>query len=168
VAQPDRYAERYGNFTLTPRDYEILDLICRYPFLEARHIRALIAGSDQQITRRLQGLFHNSYIARYVPRQRMRMELDPGPPVVAYGLDTRGARALRANAPALSGDHGAPEAIRWRKAYTRRTEWFLEHRLLISHFRFVLQLATRSTPGEGFEPPTCRLRVSSNGSRADA
>lgn len=75
MAQPDRYAERYGNLTLTPRDYEILDLIYRYRSLEQQ--------------------------------------------------------------------------------------------LLISHFRCVQQLATRSTPGEGFAPPTCRLRVSSNRSRAD-
>lgn len=146
VAQPDRYAERYGNFTLTPRDYEILDLIYRYRYLEARHVRALVAGSDQQITRRLQGLFHNRFIGRYIPRQRMRMELDPGPPVVAYGLETRGARALRANTlvPGAGGD--ASEPIRWRKAYTRRTEWFLEHRLMVSRFRCALELATHSAP----------------------
>jgi hypothetical protein len=35
AAQPDRYAERYGNFTFTARDYEILDLIYRYRYLKA-------------------------------------------------------------------------------------------------------------------------------------
>ena len=38
------------------------------------------------------------------------------------------------------------DPIRWKKAYTRRTEWFLEHRLMISHFRCVLELAVRAAP----------------------
>jgi hypothetical protein len=38
----DRYAERYGNFTLTARDMEILGTVYRYRYLEARHIRALV------------------------------------------------------------------------------------------------------------------------------
>ncbi len=83
AAQPDRYAQQYGNFTLTSRDYEILDLIYRYRYLEARHVRALVHGSGQQITRRLQGLFHNRYVRRYVPRLRMRADLEPGAPLLA-------------------------------------------------------------------------------------
>jgi len=37
--------------------------------------------------------------------------------------------------------------VRWRKEYTRRTEWFLEHNLMVSNFRCVLELALRETPG---------------------
>ena len=76
IPQPDRYAERYGRFTLTARDLAILELVYRYRYVEARHVRALVGGSDQQITRRLQGLFHNRYIGRYGRRERMRVELD--------------------------------------------------------------------------------------------
>jgi hypothetical protein len=145
--QPERYAERYGNFTLTARDYEILDLIYRYRYLEARHVRALVRGSGQQITRRLQGLFHNQFIRRYVPRLRMRPDLDPGTPPLAYGLELRGARALQAQCARIATDTGAePELVRWRKEYTRRTEWFLEHHLMISHFHCALELALRGTP----------------------
>jgi hypothetical protein len=147
AAQPDRYAERYGNFTFTVRDYEILDLIYRYRYLEARHVRALTHGSGQQVTRRLQGLFHNRYIRRYVPRLRMRPDLDPGAPLLAYGLELRGARALQAyRARLATGAAAEPELVRWRKEYTRRTEWFLEHQLMISNFRCVLELALRETP----------------------
>ena len=132
AAQPDRYAERYGNFTFTPRDYEILDLIYRYRYMEARHVRALIHGSGQQVTRRLQGLFHNQYIRRYVPRLRMRPDLDPGAPLLAYGLELRGARALQAHRARLAAERSdEPELVRWRKEYTRRTEWFLEHQLML-------------------------------------
>ena len=144
IPQPDRYAAHYGNFALTPRDIQILKLVCRYRYLEARHIRALTAGSDQQITRRLQGLFHNKYLARYLPHTRMRLELDPGPPLIAYGLDTRGVRLLQRTDPAAS----LRELARWNKAHTRRTSWFLEHNVMISDFRCSLELATR---GRGVE-----------------
>jgi len=147
AAQPDRFAERYGNFTFTARDFEILDLIYRYRYLEARHVRALIHGSGQQIGRRLQGLFHNQYIRRYVPRLRMRSDLDPGAPLLAYGLELRGARALQSHRAHLAAESAAePELVRWRKDHTRRTEWFVEHQLMISNFHCVLELALRETP----------------------
>ena len=151
VAQPQRYAARYGNFTLTSRDYDILDLVYRYRHLESRHVRALTPGSDQQITRRLQGLFHNQYLGRYIARQRMRMELDPGTPQIAYGLELKGARTLDAQRIRRGlGRGGEVDSLRWRKAYSRRTEWFLEHRLMISHFRCVLSLAVQVTPSLEF------------------
>lgn len=136
IPQPDRFAERYGRFTLTPRDLEILDLVYRYRFVEARHVRALISGSDQQITRRLQGLFHGRYLGRYGRRERIRLELDPGAPLIAYGLETNGARAL-------SRESQTP--LRWHKDHTRRGSWFLEHRLVMSDFRCALELGLRST-----------------------
>jgi hypothetical protein len=36
--------------------------------------------------------------------------------------------------------------VRWKKDYTRRTEWFLEHHLMVSNFRCVLELALREAP----------------------
>ncbi len=50
IRQPDRYAKRYGNFTLTARDIEILETVYRYRYLEARHIRALVGSRACFIT----------------------------------------------------------------------------------------------------------------------
>jgi hypothetical protein len=147
IPQPDRFAERYGRFTLTARDVEILEFVHRYRYLEARHIRALVGGSGQQITRRLQGLFHQGYLGRYARRERMRLELNPGAPLIAYGLELRGARALeRHRARSAASSANDIEAVRWKKEYTRRTEWFLEHHLMVSNFRCALELALRETP----------------------
>ena len=117
-----------------------------YRYLEARHVRAIIAGAGQQVTRRLQGLFHNKFIRRYVPRLRARLVLDPGLPLLAYGLELRGPRALqayRARIAAVSRE--GPELVRWRKEYTRRTEWFLEQHLMVSNCHGLLELALRET-----------------------
>lgn len=145
IRQPNRYAELYGNFTLTPRDLEILATVYRYRYLEARHIRALVPGSDQQIIRRLQGLFHNRYVGRFLPPQRMRLDLDQGTPLIAYGLELAGARALAAVGPARTGLNGlGKNTVNWNKAQTRRTEWFLRHSVMLSNFRCVMELATRA------------------------
>ena len=78
----------------------------------------------------------------------MRPDLDPGAPLLAYGLELRGARALQTHRARLAAERtDEPELVRWRKEYTRRTEWFLEHHVMISNFRCVLELALRETPG---------------------
>lgn len=144
IPQPDRFMERYGTFALTPRDLEIVRLVYDYRHLESRHVRALIGGSDQQITRRLQGLFHNGYLARYTARQRMRPDLGKGSPLMAYGLERKGWRLLQEHAGA-GEESDEDDAVRWSKDYTRRTEWFLEHAVMRSHFRTVLALGLRSS-----------------------
>lgn len=155
IRQPDRHAERYGTFHLTPRDLDILELVFRFRHLTADHVRALTPGSNQQLGRRLAGLFHHAYLARYAPLDRMRFELNAGSPVMAYGLDTKGWRTLQQHgrvpaAQELDEDvEDASEAQTWRKEYTRRTFWHLAHHLGISSFRCVLELALRDGAGQG-------------------
>ncbi len=142
IPQSDRYAERYGRFALTARDMEILETVHRYRHVEARHVRALVRGSGQQITRRLQGLFHNGYLGRYARRERMRLELNPGAPLIAYGLERIGSRVVKLRMMEAAAD----EDHHWRKEYTRRSEWFLEHQLMISNFHCALELEVRRRP----------------------
>jgi len=143
VPQPEQYAARYGVFTLTARDVEIIDLVYQYRHLESRHIRALIGGSEQKITRRLQGLFHNLYLARYVPREKMRLELGQGSPQIAYGLETEGLRVLKAHRQDVANGDEEPEPVNWKKDHTRRMEGMLRHKVMTSHFHCVLELALR-------------------------
>jgi len=152
IRQPERHAERYGAFHLTPRDIDVLELVFRYRHVTADHIRALIPGSKQQLGRRLAGLFHHNYLARYAPLDRMRFELNAGSPVMAYGLDTKGWRTLQQQGRVVSEDDEAENRTddqTWRKAHSRRTARFLEHHLGISNFRCVLELGLRQEGGRG-------------------
>lgn len=150
IRQPDRHAERYGTFRLTARDLDVLELVFRYRHLSADHVRALTPGSGQQLGRRLAGLFHHGYLARYAPLDRMRFELNAGSPVMAYGLDTRGWRTLQQHGRVQAEDEAdGLESPTWRKEYTRRMGQFLEHHLGISNFRCVLELALRDGGGRG-------------------
>jgi len=54
---------------LTERDHAIIRLIQRHRFLRSDQIIALIGGSAQNLSRRLQGLFHHGYLER--PRAQL-------------------------------------------------------------------------------------------------
>lgn len=151
-----RDREGYGPFVLTERDRTILQIVYQYRLVERRHVVALMGGSDRNIGRRMQGLFHNHYLDRFVPRSRMQLEM--GSPKTAYGLDTAGAKEVQ---KILSGHIGRPvlmNELSWRKSHNRRLEDFLVHRLGISTFRVLLTLGIRARPdlellewGEGLD-----------------
>jgi len=143
-AQPQEYEGLYGKFTLTERDFEMLETVYAYRHITSDQLRAVISGSAQQISRRLQGLFHNGFLARYVPRRRMRGDLETGSPVMAYGLETKGYKALTEVREQDAADSGEDaEEVAWKKAYSRRQEWFLEHAVMISNVHATLDLALR-------------------------
>jgi hypothetical protein len=55
-------AGEVGAIHLTDRDRKIIRLIHRHRFLRSHQIVALIGGSAQQLSRRLQRLFHHGYL----------------------------------------------------------------------------------------------------------
>ena len=64
-----------------------------------------------------------------------------------FGHTHHVARRLEAHAAGIAAVFTRePRPVRWKKEYTRRTEWFLEHHLMVSNFRCVLDLALRETP----------------------
>lgn len=128
-----RSKERFGPFRLTSRDQEILGLVHQYRHVWIDHLQALIPGSDRQLARRVQGLFHHAYLARFVPPSRMRLQL--GSPKMVYALDSAGAKVL-AEARGISLDE-----LGWHTSHNRRMEWFVEHQVMTADFHAVLELA---------------------------
>src|SRR6266404_5000054 len=79
---------------LTERDRDILALVRRHRFLVSDDIKALVSGSQQQILRRLQRLFHHGYLDR--PRSQLNYFHQGGSNSIVYGLDRKGAKVLAA------------------------------------------------------------------------
>ena len=61
---------------LAERDHEIIRLIHRHRFLRSHQIIALLGGSAQNLSRRLQWLFHHGYLER--PRAQLQCDELPG------------------------------------------------------------------------------------------
>jgi Replication-relaxation len=118
---------------LTKRDKEIVERVFRHRFLRSDHITALCAGSAQQITRRLQRLFHHGYL------DRPRCQIDyfqSGSRRIAYGLGKEGLNWLKRERPHLF--HGLTAK---RQNFIGRL--FLEHALLVSEIMIAVELACR-------------------------
>ena len=119
-------------------DYlDILEIVGRYRYVTADHVKTLLPGSERGIDRRLQQLFHHGYVSRLVRFQRLRVGLDFGSSKLAYVLDTRGWQALGRDRSEVAS------TIKWRKDHTRRAELFIEHQLAIASFRATLEAALR-------------------------
>jgi DNA-binding Lrp family transcriptional regulator len=124
-------------FQLTDRDREILHCVHRHRFLRSNHLAALIAGSPQQILRRLQRLYHHGFL------ERPRCQIDhyqSGSRRMAYGLGNQGAAWLKR-------EHSLPfHKLDWkRKNHVGRL--FLEHTLLVSDIMVGIELACRNQNG---------------------
>jgi hypothetical protein len=133
-----RAPERFGRFEPTARDLEILRLVDDYRFLTSDHVFALVPGSKRQIARRLQGMYHHSFLSRLLPPLRMRDGIDDSPsgsPKFTYALDSEGAAAI------CHADKIPREELRWRAEHNGRMQWFIEHSLMVSTFRATMQLA---------------------------
>jgi hypothetical protein len=78
---------------LTQRDLAIFDALERYRFLTSDLICRLIQGSPDKIRRRLQLLFHDSYIDR--PEVQIKLYQPTTNDPFIYALSSKGAQALQ-------------------------------------------------------------------------
>jgi len=120
---------------LTERDRDLIRLVHRHRFIRSRQIVALVGGSEQQVIRRLQLLFHHGYLER--PRTQLQYVERGGSRPIAYGLGKKGGELLRCEL-GLSVNSDA-----WSEKNTTVGRMFLEHTLLVSEIMVSLELACR-------------------------
>jgi DNA-binding Lrp family transcriptional regulator len=114
---------------LTKRDREIIRLIHRHRFLRSHQIIALIGGSAQPLSRRLQRLFHHGYLER--PRAQLQYYERGGSQTIAYGLGNKSCSLLQLN------------PISWGEKNRAIGRMYLAHALLVSDVMVSLELACR-------------------------
>ena len=122
-------AATVASIRLTERDQKIIRLIHRHRFLRSHQIVALIGGSAQNLSRRLQWLFHHGYLER--PRAQLQYYERNGSQTIAYGLGNKSGSLLQLN-PASWGEKN--------RAIGRM---YLAHALLVSDVMVALELACR-------------------------
>jgi hypothetical protein len=120
---------------LTERDRDLIRLIHRHRFIRSRQITALLDGSEQQIVRRLQLLFHHGYLER--PRAQLQYVERGGSRPIAYGLGKEGGALLRRELGL------AVNSESWSEKNPAVGRMFLEHALLVSEIMVSLELACR-------------------------
>ncbi len=127
--------ERAGRpaFIFQERDHAILHAVWRYRFLDSRQIRRLIAGSEQNVLRRLQKLYHHGHLDR--PPEQRYLEARP----IIYALGTRGA-AILAEVTGLT-----LSALHWSEKNRTVRARHLEHTLMVSEFLTTLEAAIEGT-----------------------
>jgi len=114
---------------LTERDHKIIRLIHRHRFLRSHQIIALIGGSAQNLSRRLQWLFHHGYLER--PRAQLQYYEHSGSQTIAYGLGNKSGSLLQLNRAS------------WGEKNRAIGRMYLAHALLVSDVMVSLELACR-------------------------
>jgi Replication-relaxation len=120
---------------LTERDIGIIRAVHEHRFLTSEHIRMLFDGSSQQITRRLQLLFHNQYLDR--PREQREFQVRTGVHAMVYGLGNRGADLLAER-------FGVPRGkVDWTSKNRETGQLHIEHTLQIADTMVRFEAACR-------------------------
>lgn len=113
----------------------LLALVAEYRFLDSFQINALSATSRTNTYLKLQKLFHNGYLERYiVPTTDFILE----PRKIIYALNPKGRDLLIESDPQ-----------KWQKifcAQPNRTMLFIRHELMLTNFRVCLTLALEKHP----------------------
>jgi hypothetical protein len=121
-------------FELQPRDCEIIKTVYDYRFLNSEQIKALVEGSNQVILRRLQKLFHHGYLDR---PQQQALTVASGSKKIIYALGNNGADVLSEKYAIDRGE------INWRTKNYEVKKSYIDHAMMISHFRVILTLALK-------------------------
>lgn len=122
-------------FEITERDREIVRLVHKHRFLRSSHLTTLLGGSQQNILRRLQLLYHHGYLER--PRIQIDAYHRPGSRHIIYGLGDEGESLLkRESANAL-------RPVSWEEKNTAVGRVFFEHALLVSDVMVAIEIACR-------------------------
>jgi hypothetical protein len=128
-------------FRITVRDEEVLLAVARYRIARSTHITALIqtahaGASEQQILRRLEGLYHKRYLSR-PPAQLETYRAGAGSRPIAYMLGNRGADLL-------TRKYGwRRAAVDWTAKARTATRGEIEHAIEITDFMVALDIACR-------------------------
>ena len=120
---------------LTERDRKIIRLVYRLRFIRSSQILALIGGSEQQILRRLQLLYHHGYLER--PRMQLDYYHRGGSRPIVYGLGNKSAAFLKK-------DPGVADQLPRSEKNRSVQRMFLEHALLVSDVMVALELACQA------------------------
>lgn len=125
-------------FRLQQRDIEIVRIVNRYRYVQARHLKRLVFkdnSSIQSTRRRLNKLFHAGYLGR-IEQATKRSE---GQAEIVYHLEKAGAELINQYLP--------EEPIYWYPRSAKKAQHlFLEHALALAEFRSFLELALYDHP----------------------
>jgi hypothetical protein len=133
-------------FKVTARDREIVKSVYQYRFLTSEQITAIIGGSKQGVSRRLNLLFHSGWLDR--PRAQLllpdRLYARCNHSMI-YALGKVGAKHL-------SVELDLPvSTVNWTaKNNELKSGFFLEHTLMVAQFMIMVQLACRKAKGVEF------------------
>src|SRR3954453_9106525 len=128
-------------FRITARDEEILLSVARHRIGRSTHVTALIramrsGASEQQLLRRLEGLYHTRYLSR-PPAQLETYRAGAGSTPIAYMLGNRGADLL-------ARKYGwRRAALDWTAKARTATRGEIEHAIEITDFMVALNIACR-------------------------
>jgi hypothetical protein len=120
---------------VTARDLEIIQLVHRHRFLRSSHIVQLIGQSEQQVLRRLQLLYHHTWLER--PRAQIDYYHHGGSRRMVYGLGNKGAALLKRELKLPF------HKLDWRPKNLAVTRLFLEHALLVNDMMVAIEMACR-------------------------
>jgi hypothetical protein len=120
---------------ITDRDREIVSLVSHHRFLRTTHLAALVRGSAQQVSRRLQLLYHHGFLER--PRAQLEYFHRGGSSHMVYGLGNKGAALLREELGNRFSERN------WGEKNRSVGRIFLQHALLVSDVLIAIQLACR-------------------------